>query len=230
LKRFTPRHLVIAISFLAIFAISAASFGQSKNAPKQQEQPQQQQQQDQQPDQQAQPAERTDVYHDLEIFTKILEKVSQNYVTEVDTHKLMKKAIDGMLSELDPHSQYLDGLDYEDLMVSTRGEFGGLGMLISFRDNYPTVMSPIDGTPAERAGIRGGNLSVVVQGEEYLVGGDVLTSIDNTPVRTHQDYLAKVKTLKPGQRTRITILRDGQRRELSLTVGERPRLPSDLSD
>jgi len=87
-----------------------------------------------------------------------------------------------------------------------------------------------DGSPAERAGIRGGNLSVVVQGEEYLVGGDVLTSIDNTPVRTHQDYLAKVKTLKPGQRTRITILRDGQRRELSLTVGERPRLPSDLSD
>ena len=87
-----------------------------------------------------------------------------------------------------------------------------------------------DGSPAERAGVRGGSLSVVVQGEEYLVGGDVLTSIDNAPVRTHQDYLAKVKTLKPGQRTRITILRDGQRRELSLTVGERPRLPSDLSD
>ena len=144
MKRFTPRHLIIAISFLAL---SAASFGAGKNAPKQQEQPQQQQdqQQQQQTDQSAQPAERTDVYHDLEIFTKILEKVSQNYVTEVDTHKLMKKAIDGMLSELDPHSQYLDGLDYEDLMVSTRGEFGGLGMLISFRDNFPTVMSPIDG-------------------------------------------------------------------------------------
>jgi carboxyl-terminal processing protease len=165
LKRFTPRHLVIAISFLAIFAISAASFGAGKNAPKQQEQPQQQDQQQQQTDQSAPPAERTDVYHDLEIFTKILEKVSQNYVTEVDTHKLMKKAIDGMLSELDPHSQYLDGLDYEDLMVSTRGEFGGLGMLISFRDNYPTVMSPIDGTPAERAGIRGGDQIVEIEGQ-----------------------------------------------------------------
>jgi carboxyl-terminal processing protease len=172
LKRFTPRHLVIAISFLAIFAMSAASFAGKKDAPKQQDQQQQQQlqqnqQQDQQqqPDQQAQPAERTDVYHDLEIFTKILEKVSQNYVTEVDTHKLMKKAIDGMLSELDPHSQYLDGLDYEDLMVSTRGEFGGLGMLISFRDNFPTVMSPIDGTPAERAGIRGGDQIVEIEGQ-----------------------------------------------------------------
>jgi putative serine protease PepD len=87
-----------------------------------------------------------------------------------------------------------------------------------------------DGSPAERAGIRGGNLSVVVQGEEYLIGGDVLTSIDSTSIKTHQDYLAKVKTLKPGQRARITILRDGQRRELTLTVAERPRLPADLAD
>ena len=87
-----------------------------------------------------------------------------------------------------------------------------------------------DGSPAERAGVRGGSLSVVVQGEEYLVGGDILTTIEGTPIRTHQDYLAKVKALKPGQRTRITILRDGQGRELSLTVGERPRLPADLTD
>src|SRR2546427_2182509 len=87
-----------------------------------------------------------------------------------------------------------------------------------------------DGSPAERAGVRGGNLSVVVQGEEYLVGGDILTAIEGSSIRTHQDYLAKVKALKPGQRTRITILRDGQRRELSLTVGERPRLPADLTD
>ena len=87
-----------------------------------------------------------------------------------------------------------------------------------------------DGSPADRVGVRGGSLSVVVQGEEYLVGGDILTTIDNTPIRTHEDYLAKVKSLKPGQRTRITIIRDGQRRELSLTVGERPRLPADLND
>ena len=87
-----------------------------------------------------------------------------------------------------------------------------------------------DGSPADRVGVRGGSLSVVVQGEEYLVGGDILTTIDSTPIRTHEDYLAKVKSLKPGQRTRITIIRDGQRRELSLTVGERPRLPADLND
>jgi len=87
-----------------------------------------------------------------------------------------------------------------------------------------------DGSPAERAGLRGGTLSVVVQGEEYLVGGDILAAIEGTSVRTHQDYLAKVKTLRPGQRVRLTILRDGQRRELTLTVAERPRLPTDLVD
>jgi serine protease Do len=87
-----------------------------------------------------------------------------------------------------------------------------------------------EGSPAERAGIRGGTLSVVVQGEEYLVGGDILSSIEGTPIKTHQDYLAKVKTLKPGQRVRVAIFREGQKRELTLTVSERPRLPTDLVD
>jgi S1-C subfamily serine protease len=87
-----------------------------------------------------------------------------------------------------------------------------------------------DGSPADRAGVRGGNLSVVVQGEEYLLGGDIVTSIQGTPVRNHHDYVAKVKTLKPGQRVRMTIVREGQSRELTLTVAERPRLPSDLAD
>ncbi len=140
MKRISPRHLIIAVSFLALCLVAFGAFGQSKTR-----------------------EERTDVYHDLEIFTKILEKVSQNYVDEVDTHLLMKKAIEGMLSELDPHSQYLDGLEYEDLMVSTKGEFGGLGILISFRDNFPTVMSPIDDTPAARAGIRGGDQIVEIE-------------------------------------------------------------------
>ncbi len=87
-----------------------------------------------------------------------------------------------------------------------------------------------DGSPAERAGVRGGSTSVVVQGEEYLLGGDILTAIQGTPIRTHQEYVAKVRTLKPGQRMKITILRDGQSRELTLTVTERPRLPADLVD
>lgn len=147
MKRFTARHYIIGFAVLALFVVSiglsGGAIGQTKSGAK---------------------SSTTDVYHDLEIFTKILEKISQNYVDEVDTHKLIEKAIEGMLSELDPHSQYLAGLEYEDLMVSTRGEFGGLGILISFRDNFPTVMSPIDGTPAERAGIRGGDQITEIEG------------------------------------------------------------------
>ena len=87
-----------------------------------------------------------------------------------------------------------------------------------------------DGSPADRAGVRGGNLSVAVQGEEYLLGGDILTQINGTPIRSHQDYVARVKTLRVGQRVKIVVVRDGTPRELTLTVSERPRLPSDLSD
>jgi S1-C subfamily serine protease len=87
-----------------------------------------------------------------------------------------------------------------------------------------------DGSPADRAGIRGGNLSVVIQGEDYLLGGDIVTAIQGLPVRNHQDYLARVRALRPGQRVRLTVFRDGQSRELTLVVAERPRLPSDLVD
>ena len=87
-----------------------------------------------------------------------------------------------------------------------------------------------DGSPADRAGVRGGNLSVVVQGDEYLLGGDILTQINGTPIRSHQDYVARVKTLRVGQRVKIVVVRDGTPRELSVTVAERPRLPADLSD
>ena len=87
-----------------------------------------------------------------------------------------------------------------------------------------------DGSPADRAGVRGGNLSVVIQGEEYLLGGDIVTAIQGAPIRTHGDFIAKVKALKPAQRIKLTIVREGQSREMTLTVAERPRLSSDLAD
>ncbi len=173
MKRFTPRHLVVVITIVALCVGAFGAFGQSKAK-----------------------EPRTDVYHDLEIFTKILEKISQNYVDEVDTHKLVEKAIEGMLSNLDPHSQYLAGLEYEDLMVSTRGEFGGLGILISFRDDYPTVMSPIDGTPAERAGIR---------------GGDQITEIEGQPTKGwNVDKAVGFLRGEPGSKVRFKVSRPGQ--------------------
>lgn len=173
MKRFTPRHVILAVAFLAVAVIGVSSFGQSKAKDR-----------------------KTDVYHDLEVFTKILEKVQQNYVDEVDTHELIGKAIEGMLSDLDPHSQYLSDLEYEDLMVSTRGEFGGLGILISFRDNYPTVMSPIDGTPAERAGIR---------------GGDQITEIEGNPTEGWAvDKAVGYLRGEPGSKVRFKVTRPGQ--------------------
>jgi carboxyl-terminal processing protease len=108
--------------------------------------------------------DRQNVLHDLEVFAKVVEKVRSYYVDEVDTHEMMTKAIENMLRDLDPHSQFLSGLDYEDLMLSTQGQFGGLGIFISFRDNYPTVISPIEGTPADRSGLQGGDQIVEIEG------------------------------------------------------------------
>ena len=105
------------------------------------------------------------VIEDLATFAKVVEKVKSFYVDEVDTHQLIQDAIDAMLADLDPHSQYLSGLDYEDLKVNTEGIFGGLGIFISFRDNYPTVISGIEGTPADRAGIQSGDQIVEIEGE-----------------------------------------------------------------
>jgi serine protease Do len=87
-----------------------------------------------------------------------------------------------------------------------------------------------DGSPAERAGLRGGELSITVQGEEFLLGGDIVTAINGTPVRTQQDWSARVRALRPGQRARLTVFRDGASRDLTLTVAERPRMPYDLAD
>jgi serine protease Do len=87
-----------------------------------------------------------------------------------------------------------------------------------------------DGSPAERAGLRGGDLSISVQGEEFLLGGDIVTSINGTPVRTQQDWSVRVKALRPGQRVRLTVFRDGISRDVVLSVVERPRMPYDLAE
>jgi S1-C subfamily serine protease len=87
-----------------------------------------------------------------------------------------------------------------------------------------------DGSPADKAGIRGGNLSVVIQGEEFLLGGDVLTSVAGHAIRTQEDYTARVNALRPGQKVKVVVVRDGATREFTLDVAERPRLPSDLAD
>ncbi len=126
--------------------------------------------------------DKENVIHDLETFAKVVEKVKSFYVDDVDTHVLVRDAIENMLGELDPHSQFLTGLDYEDLMVNTQGMFGGLGFFISFRDNYPTVISAIEGTPAYRAGIQSGDQIVDIEGES-AAGWPVGTRCTREPIR-----------------------------------------------
>lgn len=101
----------------------------------------------------------------LELFGMVYERLMRNYVDELDPEEMIQVAIDAMLEELDPHSQLLTEQVYDDLMTNTQGEFGGLGIQIVVRDGYPTVVSPIDGTPAFRLGIRGGDQIVEIEGE-----------------------------------------------------------------
>ncbi len=87
-----------------------------------------------------------------------------------------------------------------------------------------------DGSPAERAGLKGGHLSVAVQGEEFLVGGDILTAVGGRPIKDQNDFRAAAKSLKLGHQLRLTVFREGATREVTLTVVERPRQPYDLAD
>ncbi len=109
---------------------------------------------------------RSQEYYDsLELFGRVYERITRNYVDELDPQELIDSAIEGMLDQLDPHSQLLTPQSYEDLMTSTQGEFGGLGIQITVRDGWITVVSPIEGTPAYLMGIQGGDQIVEIEGE-----------------------------------------------------------------
>lgn len=104
-------------------------------------------------------------YEGLETFTNILTIIQKNYVDEVSTKQLIEGAITGMLAALDPHSAYLTPDLYRELQVDTRGSFGGLGIEITNRNGVLTVVSPIDGTPAYRSGIKSGDQILKIDGE-----------------------------------------------------------------
>ena len=102
---------------------------------------------------------------ELRIFAQIYSGVRSSYIREIDDAKLLEYAIKGILSELDPHSSYLDASGYDDLQVQTTGEFGGLGIEVGMKDGYVEVISPIDDTPAERAGVVAGDLIIKLNGD-----------------------------------------------------------------
>jgi carboxyl-terminal processing protease len=108
------------------------------------------------------------VYEQLDLFGDIFERIRSDYVEEVDESALIEAAIDGMLSSLDPHSGYLSPEDAASMRVETRGEFGGLGIEVTQEDGWVKVVSPMDGTPAEAAGILAGDFITAVDGESVL--------------------------------------------------------------
>lgn len=113
-------------------------------------------------------ARNANVYEQLDLFGDIFERVRAQYVEEVDSKKLIEAAINGMLTSLDPHSNYLAADDFNDMRVQTRGEFGGLGIEVTQEDGFIKVVSPMDGTPADEAGIEAGDFITHVDGESVL--------------------------------------------------------------
>ncbi|MEH6739948.1 MAG: S41 family peptidase [Sulfitobacter sp.] len=117
----------------------------------------------------AQEAAKTEnVYEQLDLFGDIFERIRAQYVEEVDSSELIEAAIDGMLTSLDPHSSYLSPKDALKMREQTRGEFGGLGIEVTQEEGFVKVVSPIDGTPADEAGIEAGDFITHVDGESLL--------------------------------------------------------------
>jgi carboxyl-terminal processing protease len=144
------------------------------------------------------------IYKDLDLFSQILQRVETDYVEEVDPHGLILAGIDGMLGALDPHTQFLDDSAYGDLMVSTQGSFGGLGIVITVRDGILTVISPMEGTPAYQMGIQGGDRILFIEGE-------------STKGLTSEDAVKRLRGPK-GTKVSISIEREGYEGLLDYTI------------
>ena len=108
------------------------------------------------------------VYEQLDLFGEVFERIRNQYVDEPDTAKLIEAAINGMLMSLDPHSGYMPPDDFDDMRTQTRGSFGGLGIEVTQEDGFIKVVTPMDGTPADKAGVEPGDMITHVDGESVL--------------------------------------------------------------
>ncbi len=143
-------------------------------------------------------------YSNIERFIQVLTKVRDNYVEPVSSDKLMDAAIRGMLRTLDPYSQYLDKEEAERLETTTHGAFGGIGISIGMRDRWVTVIAPIEGTPAWKAGI---------------LGGDRIIKIDDTSTEglSLDDAMKKMRGDR-GSKVKLTIFREGREKPLEFDI------------
>src|ERR1700736_721435 len=138
----------------------------------------------------------SDTYRQLNLFAEVFERVRSDYVEEVSDESLVETAINGMLSSLDPHSSYLNAKNYKDMQVETRGEFGGLGIEVTMENGLVKVVSPIDDTPAAKAGIK---------------PNDFITNLDGEPVAGLTLPEAVEKMRGPiNSAIKLTIRREGK--------------------
>src|SRR5437667_7271309 len=137
----------------------------------------------------------TETYEELKTFTEVLAHIQKHYVEEVKTKDLVYGAIRGMLATLDPHSAFMPPDIYKEVQVETKGEFGGVGIQIGMKENRLTVIAPIDGTPAERAGVK---------------PSDVILKVNNETTKdmTLMDAVQKMRGPK-GTKVTLTIQREG---------------------
>jgi len=143
--------------------------------------------------------------NELRVFAEAFDRVSSAYVEEIDDKTLLENAIKGMLSQLDPHSAYLDRDSFSDLQEETSGNYGGVGLEVSMEDGFVRVISPMDGTPADKAGVKSGDL-IIQLGDQPVRGLSLNDAID-------------AMRGEPGSIIRLTVVREGEAKpfELSLT-------------
>lgn len=120
---------------------------------------------------------REETFRQLELFGDVLSRIEADYVTDPDKAELIESAINGMLGSLDPHSAYLNPDDFQDMQVSTSGEYGGIGIEVTIRDDMVTIVSPIADTPGEAAGLESGDRIIAVEGES-MIGADISEAVD----------------------------------------------------
>ena len=144
------------------------------------------------------------LYKNLELFTKVLSIVKKDYVEDKTYKDLIYGAINGMLSSLDPHSSFLPPDSFKEMQVETKGEFGGLGIVITIKDGILTVVSPIEDTPAYKAGIKAGDKILKINGE-------------STKDLTLMEAVKKLRG-KPGTKVTISIFREGFKKLKDVTI------------
>ena len=149
-------------------------------------------------------AASSDTYRQLNLFGDVFERVRSDYVEKPDDSKLVETAISGMLTGLDPHSSYMDAKSFKDMQVQTRGEFGGLGIEVTMEDGLIKVVSPIDDTPASKAGI---------------MANDIITNLDDEAVQGLTLNQAVEKMRGPvNTKIKLKIVRKGQDKPIEVTL------------